>query len=320
MRFLVLLLSMAAALAAAATPPVPVIFDTDMGNDIDDAMALAILHNLEKRGEIKLLAVTLTKDNPWASAYTELINRFYNRPDIPLGVVSNGVTKDEGRFARKVAEAHGLKPRQHPEAVALLRKTLAAQADGSVILIQVGFSTNLARLLATTPDDASPLDGRALAAKKVKLLSVMGGNFVKGDFLEYNIKEDVPSAQKLAAGWPTPIVFSGFEIGEAITYPYKSIAEDYRWTAKHPVVEGYVLYEKMPHNRPTWDLTSVLYALRPDRAYFDLSTAGTVSFDAKGKTAFTPSATGRHRYLKVNPTQVERIRETFVWLCSEPPK
>ncbi|HBY60003.1 MAG TPA: nucleoside hydrolase [Solibacterales bacterium] len=318
MRTLALLLLAEALLCAA--PPVPVIFDTDMGNDIDDAMALGILHNLEKRGEIKLAAITLTKDNPWASAYTELINRFYGRPAIPLGVVANGVTKDEGRFARKVAEAQGVKPRQQPEAVALLRKTLAAQPDGSVIVIQVGFSTNLARLLDTKGDGASPLDGRALAAKKVKLLSVMGGNFVKGERLEYNIMEDVPSAQKLVAGWPTPIVFSGFEIGEAITYPYKSIAEDYRWATKHPVVEGYVLYEKMPHNRPTWDLTSVLYALRPDRGYFDLSEPGTVTFEGKGKTVFTPSAGGRHRYLKVNQVQIERVRDTFVWLCSEPPK
>ena len=36
---------------------VPIIFDTDMGNDIDDAMALAIIHQLERRGAVELLAV-----------------------------------------------------------------------------------------------------------------------------------------------------------------------------------------------------------------------------------------------------------------------
>jgi inosine-uridine nucleoside N-ribohydrolase len=45
---------------------VRIVFDTDMGNDIDDAVALAVLHALESRGEAKLLAVTLTKDNPLA--------------------------------------------------------------------------------------------------------------------------------------------------------------------------------------------------------------------------------------------------------------
>ena len=36
----------------------PVIFDTDMGNDIDDAMALAILHALSDRGECELIGIT----------------------------------------------------------------------------------------------------------------------------------------------------------------------------------------------------------------------------------------------------------------------
>ena len=36
----------------------------DMGNDIDDAMALAMIHSLERRGACELLAVTSTKDHP----------------------------------------------------------------------------------------------------------------------------------------------------------------------------------------------------------------------------------------------------------------
>ncbi|PSO77991.1 MAG: nucleoside hydrolase, partial [Cyanobacteria bacterium QH_8_48_120] len=36
-----------------------------MGNDIDDALALAMLHAFESRQEAKLLAVTITKDNKW---------------------------------------------------------------------------------------------------------------------------------------------------------------------------------------------------------------------------------------------------------------
>jgi hypothetical protein len=56
-------LVLAAALSVslyAATGGVRVIFDTDMGNDVDDALALGILHALETRGEAKLLAVTIT--------------------------------------------------------------------------------------------------------------------------------------------------------------------------------------------------------------------------------------------------------------------
>ena len=50
----------------------------------------------------------------------------------------------------------------------LLRRVLAAQADGSVAIVQVGFSTNMARLLGSKPDVASPLDGKTLVQRKVR--------------------------------------------------------------------------------------------------------------------------------------------------------
>src|SRR5215475_14061828 len=75
--------------------PTPVIFDTDIGNDVDDALALAMLHALETRGECRLIAVTITKDNPWAAPYADLVNTFYGRAHIPVGMVSHGVTPQD---------------------------------------------------------------------------------------------------------------------------------------------------------------------------------------------------------------------------------
>ena len=71
---------------AAAQTPVNIIFDTDIGNDVDDALALAMLHAFETRHEARLLAVTITKDNQWAAPYVDLVNTFYGRPDIPIGM------------------------------------------------------------------------------------------------------------------------------------------------------------------------------------------------------------------------------------------
>src|SRR5260370_502633 len=85
--FLVVLLTMLAVAPPASARPVPVIFDTDIGNDVDDALALAMLHALESRGEARLLAVTITKDNKWAAPFVNLVNTFYGRPAIPIGVV-----------------------------------------------------------------------------------------------------------------------------------------------------------------------------------------------------------------------------------------
>src|SRR5262245_44540464 len=156
-----LILVMAMALSAAQ--PVPVIFDTDMGNDVDDALALAMLHALESRGECRLAAVTLTKDNPWSAVYVDLVNTFYGRGQIPVGMVKGGVTPEDSAMIRTPSErrrADGsfVYPRrlasgaEAPEAVALLRRILAAEQDGSVVIVQVGFSTNLARLLDSAED------------------------------------------------------------------------------------------------------------------------------------------------------------------------
>src|SRR5579863_3572768 len=102
MRHLILLL-LASALIFAQ---VPVIFDTDMGNDIDDALALALLHALETRGECRILAVTITKDNPWAAPYVDLVNTFYGRPNIPIGMVKNSkVTPQDSPMIRVPAES-----------------------------------------------------------------------------------------------------------------------------------------------------------------------------------------------------------------------
>ncbi len=78
--------------------PVPLIFDTDIGNDVDDVLALGVIHALQSRGECELLAVTITKDNPLAASFTDAVNTFYGRGDIPIGVCRSGVTPKPGKF------------------------------------------------------------------------------------------------------------------------------------------------------------------------------------------------------------------------------
>jgi len=311
--------------------PVDVIFDTDMGNDVDDALALGLLHALESRGECRLLAVTLTKDHLLAAAFTDAVNTFYGRGDIPIGAIRGGPTpkqekylgvaeqRDEGRLRYPHDLMSGA---DAPDATALLRRVLAGRPDNSVVFVQVGFSSNLARLLDSPPDEISPLSGRDLVAAKGRLLSMMAGAFqpIGGNrHLEYNVVEDIPAAKQLAERWPTPIVWSGFEIGVAIPYPAVSIEQDYRYLAHHPLAEAYVAYEPPPHCRPTWDLTSVLHAIRPDRGYFGVSEPGRVVVEDDGGTRFEPVADGRHRYLMVSPEQATRVTEVFAALCSEPP-
>jgi inosine-uridine nucleoside N-ribohydrolase len=311
-----LLIVAASAPAPAATPP-PVIFDTDMGNDVDDALALAMLHALASRGEVKLLAVTVSKDNPWAAEYVRMVNEYYGRGAIPVGIVHDGKTTEDGLYVRQVCELHGRHPNKAAvsDAVQLLRKTLAGEQDGAVTLIQVGFSTNLARLMDSAPDRFSNLSGMELIKKKVRLLTVMAGNFAASK-PEYNVVTDIPAATKLFADWPTEIYTSGFEVGEAVLFPASSIEHDF--PGRNPVAEAYKLYAKMPYDRPSWDLTTVVYDLRPDGGYFDVSPPGDVLVSADGSTRFQPSPRGKRYFLSVNAIQAARVREACVWLASQP--
>ncbi len=307
--------------------PVPFIFDTDIGNDCDDVLAMGVIHALQSRGECKLLAVTTTKDHELAAPFVDAINTFYGRGDIPIGVCRSGVTPGAGRFNILAAERddndfrypHDLVSGQEaPAAVAVLRKALASQQDGSVVIAQVGFSTNLANLLASSPDEHSDLDGKSLVKKKVRLLSIMAGAFTT-DHREYNIVKDIPAAKIIASQWPTPILWSGYEVGLALPYPHASIELDYAYAPHHPLAEAYVLYNPPPHDRPTWDLTSVLQAVRPDHGYFDLSAPGRVSVADDGRTTFSEEDNGRDRYLIIGDHQKSRAIEALIQLSSQPP-
>lgn len=310
----------AATLALAAPPPVPVIFDTDMGNDIDDALALAMLHALEDRGECRLLAVTLTNPAPSAAAYTALVNHFYGRPGVAVG--HSTATRKEGANRRFPDAALAAFPEFRPPAtspaVPLLRRTLAATPEKAVI-VQVGFSDNLAALLASGPDEFSPLDGRALVAAKVSLLSIMAGDFASPK-PEYNVRIDVAAARRVIGAWPGPVVLSGWEVGAALRYPARSILEDFRYASPHPVAVAYEAYAKMPYDRPTWDLTSVLQAVRPGAGYFQLSPPGRVEIADDGRTTFLPAAEGNQRYLVIPPGGHARILEALTLLSSQPPR
>jgi purine nucleosidase len=312
--------------------PVPVIFDTDICSDCDDVAALAMLHALESRGRCRLLAVTVTADHPQAGPFVDCVNTFYGRPDIPIGVVRPEGVQDKSVYLKLAAEKNAagfryphdlLDGKDAPDAVAVLRKTLAAAEDGSVVVIQVGFSTNLARLLQSPADAASPLSGLELVAQKVRLLQLMAGAFepIGGNaaYGETNVIRDRAAAEAVAARWPTDVVWSGFEIGIALPYPSQSIVEDYRDAAHHPVAEAYRLVSPPPQDRPSWDLTSVLDGVLPDRSYFDRSPPGKVTVTDKGATLFTPDASGKHRYLILRDAAARaRVIEALVQLASQP--
>jgi inosine-uridine nucleoside N-ribohydrolase len=316
-------------LPSLAAEPVKIILDVDLAEDVDDAGALAVLHALADRGEAEILATVVSSKNEWVVPCLDAINTYYGRPDIPIGYQRGHQygyrnTKDSERdtgskYAEPVARKfpHDLKSSSDaPEAAAVIRRALAAQPDGSVTIVSVGFLTNLRNLLDSRPDGHSPLDGEALVQKKVKQWVCMGGVFPGGRFPdgggEYNLMWDTVASARAINDWPTPIVFSGFEIGARV-----KVGSRLRGTPEtNPVRACYDHYNGL-QDRESWDLTAVLYAVRGTRDYWNLSEPGFCLMRQRvthGYNEWIPTPAKQHRYLvqKMPPEELGRVLEELL--------
>lgn len=305
--------------AWSQTPPVPIIFDTDMAEDVDDTGALALLHALADQGEAQILATIVSARNEFVVPCLDAINTYYDRPDIVIGYVGKAGRPVKSKYVEEVAKRfpHDLKSSSAaPDAVKLYRKILASQPDNSVVIVTVGFLTNLQNLLNTKPDELSNLSGEDLIKKKVKMWVCMGGKFPDGRFKdgsgEYNVKLDTAASVRAMNDWPTPVVFSGFEIGASIKTGERleETPED------NPVRASYHYYNGL-QNRESWDQTAVLYAVRGERDYWSLSEPGISLMHARiesGYNEWIPSPLKQHRYLveKMPPAKLARIIEELM--------
>lgn len=324
MKRVLILLALASILFAGCVKPINLIMETDIGNDVDDAIAMDLLYKYVDAGKINLLATCINKEGTAPGEFVDILNTWYGHPDIPIGIIHEGADceTDAINYAQAVVELKDkdgkpvfkrtLKDHSNlPEAHILYRKLLSKAADHSVVIASVGFSTNLSRLLESPADEYSKLTGKELVAKKVKLLVTMAGNFVDQKHHEYNVVKDIPAAKAVFGEWPTPVVTSPFELGIQVTYPAKSIENDFGWAGLHPMVEAYKAYQKMPYDRPTWDPTAVLFAVEGEK-WFTVSEPGFIKVTDEGSTVFTPDEKGTRRYLTVSPEQAEAIRAHFV--------
>ena len=315
--------------AAKDAAPQTVIFETDLGNDVDDAMALDLFFKYMDEGKIDLAAIMLNKEGDFSAEYADILCTWYGHPEVQIGIIKDGAdcAHDAVQYAQAVcemqdADGNPLFARTRssfsdlPLAVDLYRKILSEAPDQSVVIVSTGFSTNLARLLDTPADDVSPLTGRELVARKVSLLSTMAGVAGNENAPEYNIMKDIPAAKKVFAEWPGKIVDSPFEVGISIRYPGTSIEQDFAWAAAHPMVEAYKVYNAMPYDEPTWDVTSFLYTVegqeKDGKPLFGMVGPGLIEVNDGGGMRFTPDASGNRFYLTADSTQCANVLALFL--------
>ena len=170
---------------------VKVLFDTDIGSDIDDAVALAYLLSQDR---CELLGVTTVTGEPERRAeMVSAICRHVGRDDVPIhaGCPQAMLIEMRQKTAPQAA-ALGEWDRRSDfaagTAIEFLRETIRAH-PGEVTLLAVGPLTNVGLLFATDP---------ALPAM-LKQLVLMCGRFFRGTGGEWNAGGD-PHATAIAYG------------------------------------------------------------------------------------------------------------------------
>jgi inosine-uridine nucleoside N-ribohydrolase len=161
---------------AASSGPEPVIIDTDVGDDIDDAFALAVaLHD----PRLQVIGVTTAWGDTWTR--TLLVRRLLatlGRKDV---VVAQGPkTPNNVPFTQKKWAEGATDRTPPPDAIEFIRDQVN-QRPGQITLIALAPLSNIEALQKQAPD----------ALHKLKQVALMGGSIYAG----YNLGGAVPTAR-----------------------------------------------------------------------------------------------------------------------------
>jgi hypothetical protein len=287
-----------------------------MSSDCDDTGALAIAHQFANNGEAEILAVMVNDGDPYTPACVDAINTYYGRPGIPVGVGKNLPIATVSPYTRQVAQSFPNRlPNPIPDAVMLYRKILSEQPDHSVVIVSIGFLTNLKNLLLTNTDQYSPLNGVDLVNRKVSYAAVMGGKYPSSfTSPEFNFTNDAYATLVFNNTFPRPIMFTGFEIGVQIL-----TGSGLYNPQKNPVALAYQLYVGAGNNRNSWDPSAVFCAVRGLAGVWKAATGGSVQItDAVANDSWVTSTIKNQLYL-VQYSDPSIVASTLEQLITAPP-
>lgn len=178
----------------APTPKIPILLDTDIGTDIDDAFAVALIL---RSPELDLLGVTTVSGDTQARARLAAKMLWEaGRREVPVAAGEPGkpLPIDQCRWAAGFANPQ----LRREKAVDFLKKQIE-ERPGEITLVAIGPLTNIAALFREYP----------AVARKIKRIVLMGGAIAHGygnnpqPVPEYNIYADAPAAQAVfASGVP----------------------------------------------------------------------------------------------------------------------
>lgn len=282
----VLLVALGLCLFSAAThgASVPVILDTDIGDDIDDTWALAMLLGMPEL-DLKLI-VTDYGNTPERTRLVAKILQRAGRTDIPIGT---GIKTGNDSLAQERwvgdFDLSAYPGQVHADGVAALIDTINAQQH-PVTLITIGPVPNIKEALRRDP---------SIAAKARVVCT--GGRIYKGfenggrPLADWNVRADAASWQALVAA-PWTITTSPLDASEELVLrgeSYATVAASQDPLARI-VMENYEHWTYRSHYPR--DASSILYDtaavyLAASEQYALIQTL-TLTVDDEGHTRITP--------------------------------
>ncbi len=285
--------------ALGAAHPEKIIIDTDIGDDIDDAFALALAL---RSPELEILGVTTGFGDTETRA--KLADRFLGeagRQDIPVAAGVPTQTKNPLNQRRYAEGGHFAKP-SHPAAVDFLLEQIR-RYPGQITLIAIGPLMNV----------GGAIDKDAATFRKLKRVVIMGGCIkrgygdlgytpARGPQPEWNILNDVPSAQKLfASGVPVammPLDSTQLKLDE--------VKRAFLFSQGTPITDALtLLYHQWGQETPTlFDPMTIAYVVNPKLCP---TQAMRIRVDEKGNTIPESGSPNAEVCLDSNPDEFFRF-------------
>jgi pyrimidine-specific ribonucleoside hydrolase len=215
-------------------------------------------------GQVRILAVMSSLRQSWSAPNIEVVNRFYGRPYIPIGVPAVNVFPAGDNYGSYIQNNffHTLRDSTNAQnALVLYRQILAQRPDKSVTIVFAGQMKNLADLWRSNPDSISTLSGQSLLMSKVKKVIVVAGYFpTSNNTAEYNLQTDPTSGSilnSITSG--VQVAFMGIEQGDTVKIGATIVPQR---PATNPVREAFRLAAAVGFHypRPSWTGLALLHA------------------------------------------------------------
>lgn len=285
--------------AGSAEHPEKIIIDTDIGDDIDDAFALALAL---RSPELEILGVTTSFGDTETRA--KLTDRFLGeagRQAIP--VAAGTPTQNKNLLnQRRYAEGGHFAKSSHPAAVDFLLEQIR-RYPGQITLIAIGPLVNV----------GGAIDKDTATFRKLKRVVIMGGCIkrgygdlgytpARGPQPEWNILNDVPSAQKLfASGVPVAVMPL-----DSTQLKLDEVKRAFLFSQGTPITDALtLLYHQWGQETPTlFDPMTIAYVVNPKLCPVQPMH---IRVDEKGNTLSEPGTPNAEVCLDSSPDEFFRF-------------